>query len=120
MSVYAIWPAPALLGISANVAVRSVPWHALAAATDPVVVTVSVEAIVCVCETCNQVLLYDGIEGYEIDAWSALQYPQGTELHESVPKSNHRRLAQRRTHCYIGGCETHRLSREDLLCPKRR
>src|SRR5437870_3954394 len=34
------------------------------------------------------------------------------------PKSNHRRLAQRRTHCYIGGCETHRLSREDLLCPK--
>src|SRR5439155_12194123 len=45
------------------------------------------EAIVCVCETCNQVLLYDGIEGYEIDAWPALQYPQGTELHESVPSS---------------------------------
>lgn len=35
-------------------------------------------------------------------------------------KSNHRRLAQRRTCCYIGSCETARLSSEDLLCQKRR
>ena len=40
--VYAIWPAPALFGITANTAARSVPGQGLAEATDAVVVTVSV------------------------------------------------------------------------------
>ncbi len=43
------------------------------------------EAIVCVCETCNEVLLYDGIAETEFGDWPALQYPRGTELHESIP-----------------------------------
>ena len=51
VSAYAIWPAPALFGITANVAARSVPRQGLADFTDPVVVTVSVEVIVCVCVT---------------------------------------------------------------------
>src|SRR6476659_3032035 len=46
VSAYAIWPAPALFGITANVASRSVPRQGLADFTDPVVVTVWV--IVCV------------------------------------------------------------------------
>jgi hypothetical protein len=45
-SVYAIWPAPALFGITANVPARSVPWHGFAFATEPVVVTVFVVVIV--------------------------------------------------------------------------
>src|SRR6478672_2252537 len=47
VSAYAIWPAPALFGISVNAAARSVPRQGFADFTDPVVVTVSV--IVCVC-----------------------------------------------------------------------
>lgn len=44
------------------------------------------EAIVCICETCNEVLLYDGIaEG--LAGWPPLQYPQSAELADSVPTS---------------------------------
>ena len=48
VSAYAICPAPALFGIWANVAERSVPWQGLPDVTEPVVVTVWVDTIVCV------------------------------------------------------------------------
>jgi hypothetical protein len=40
VSVYPIWPAPALPGIRVKTAARSLPAHGFAEATDPVVVTV--------------------------------------------------------------------------------
>src|SRR3954466_1772147 len=55
VSAYAIWPAPALFGITTNVAARSVPRQGLADFTDPVVVTVWV--IVCVCVTVTRFVL---------------------------------------------------------------
>jgi hypothetical protein len=44
------------------------------------------EAIVCICETCDQVLLYDGISAQESGALPALRYPLSQRLHDSVPE----------------------------------
>jgi hypothetical protein len=43
------------------------------------------EAIVCICETCNAVLLYDGISCSESGVWPELMYPKNTTLPTSVP-----------------------------------
>lgn len=43
------------------------------------------EAIVCICETCDAVLLYDGVSYAESGAWPALVYPQNTTLPTFVP-----------------------------------
>ncbi|MGJ0429344.1 DUF4145 domain-containing protein [Methylobacter sp.] len=45
------------------------------------------EAIVCICETCSSVLLYDGISQDETGYWPELRYPKGFQLHKSVPAS---------------------------------
>jgi hypothetical protein len=46
VSAYAIWPAPELLGITANAPASWVPLQGFAEPTDPVVVTVRVDVIV--------------------------------------------------------------------------
>jgi hypothetical protein len=43
------------------------------------------EAVVCICETCNDVLLYNGVSESETGDWPSLSYPQSPSLHESVP-----------------------------------
>ena len=43
------------------------------------------EAIVCICETCNAVLVYDGISYSESGTWPELMYPRDTTLPVSVP-----------------------------------
>ncbi len=43
------------------------------------------EAIVCICCTCNELLVYDGIAESEFGAWPPLGYPESGELHKSVP-----------------------------------
>jgi hypothetical protein len=43
------------------------------------------EAIVCTCETCNEILLYNGLAVSETGEWPDLQYPRGSQLHTSVP-----------------------------------
>lgn len=43
------------------------------------------EAIICICGTCNEVLLYDGVNRYDGDGWPALRYPHSHSLDESVP-----------------------------------
>jgi hypothetical protein len=45
------------------------------------------EAILCVCETCNEALLYDGVSESESGAWPSLKYPLSPELHRSVPST---------------------------------
>ena len=45
------------------------------------------EAIVCVCETCNSVLLYDGIAHSETGVWPELMYPESENLPKSVPET---------------------------------
>lgn len=44
------------------------------------------EAIVCICETCNAVLLYDGISQGETGVWPALAYPRDTQLDRAAPE----------------------------------
>jgi hypothetical protein len=45
------------------------------------------EAIVCVCETCDAALLYDGI-AYDVSGnWPDLVYPRNTTLPSSVPQA---------------------------------
>jgi len=44
------------------------------------------EAIVCICETCEQILVYDGIARAEVDAWPQLRYPERESLDPSVPE----------------------------------
>ena len=82
VSAYAIWPAPALFGITANVAARSVPRQGLADFTDPVVVTVSVEVIVCVCG--------DGLRG-AAEAAGGGQPDCGEDQSRSSASSSHAR-----------------------------
>ncbi len=43
------------------------------------------EAIVCICRTCNELLVYDGMAESECGAWPPLGYPDSGELHKSVP-----------------------------------
>jgi hypothetical protein len=43
------------------------------------------EAIICVCQTCNEVLLYDGLAEDETGDWPRLQYPRSPDLPASVP-----------------------------------
>jgi len=45
------------------------------------------ETIVCVCQTCNQVLVYDGVSRRETGEWPDLQYPETARLHRTVPRS---------------------------------
>jgi len=45
------------------------------------------EAILCICSSCNQPLLYDGIERAEYGEWPQLAYPLPGELHEAVPEA---------------------------------
>lgn len=45
------------------------------------------EAILCVCTTCNEPLLYNGIERAEYGEWPGLAYPETGELHDAVPDS---------------------------------
>lgn len=44
------------------------------------------EAIVCVCETCDAVLLYDGIAYSESGQWPDLAYPRDASMGPSVPE----------------------------------
>lgn len=44
------------------------------------------EAIICICETCNSVLLYDGIDREEAGHWPELRYPRDVQLHVAAPK----------------------------------
>jgi hypothetical protein len=44
------------------------------------------EAILCICETCSEVLLYDGFAEIETGCRPELSYPRGPRLHRSVPK----------------------------------
>lgn len=44
------------------------------------------EAIICICETCNAVLLYDGISRVETGYWPELRYPRDTQLHKAAPE----------------------------------
>lgn len=44
------------------------------------------EAILCVCETCNAVLLYDGIEYSETGLWPELVHPRNSTLPIAVPE----------------------------------
>ena len=44
------------------------------------------EAIVCICETCDEMLLYDGIARSEVGEWPLLAYPRNPELDSSVPE----------------------------------
>jgi hypothetical protein len=43
------------------------------------------EAIVCICETCNGVLVYDGVTYSDSGHWPELMYPRNTSLPSSVP-----------------------------------
>ena len=43
------------------------------------------EAIVCICETCDAVLLYDGVSYEESGVWPELVYPRNSTLPSSVP-----------------------------------
>ena len=45
------------------------------------------EAIICVCETCAGILVYDGIAYSESGAWPELVYPRGASIHRSAPKT---------------------------------
>jgi len=45
------------------------------------------EAIVCICETCNAVLLYDGISQDETGNWPSIAYPRDTRLHRAAPEA---------------------------------
>jgi hypothetical protein len=45
------------------------------------------EAIICICETCSAVLLYDGISQAETGYWPALSYPRDTQLHKAAPEA---------------------------------
>ncbi len=45
------------------------------------------EAIVCVCETCDSVLLYDGIANDASKNWPDLVYPRNATLPPSVPEA---------------------------------
>lgn len=45
------------------------------------------EAIVCICDTCDAVLLYDGISSTETGEWPSLVYPRDTTLPDPVPMS---------------------------------
>lgn len=45
------------------------------------------EAILCICETCNMALLYDGLGYSETGGWPELVYPKGEYLPRSVPES---------------------------------
>lgn len=46
------------------------------------------EAVLCICETCNLALLYDGLGYSETGAWPPeLAYPKGEYLPRSVPES---------------------------------
>ncbi|MDJ0709562.1 MAG: DUF4145 domain-containing protein [Woeseiaceae bacterium] len=45
------------------------------------------EAIVCVCETCNSVLVYDGIDHSETGYWPELVYPETSNLPKAVPET---------------------------------
>lgn len=44
------------------------------------------EAILCVCSTCSEPLLYNGIERAEFGTWPNLAFPLTGELHDAVPK----------------------------------
>jgi hypothetical protein len=43
------------------------------------------EAIVCICDTCEAVLLYDGVSYVESGCWPELMYPRDTTLPKGVP-----------------------------------
>lgn len=43
------------------------------------------EAIVCICETCNAVLLYDGVSQGETGSWPELVFPRDTQINRAVP-----------------------------------
>jgi Domain of unknown function (DUF4145) len=43
------------------------------------------ETIVCVCQTCNKVLVYSGLSRAETGEWPDLQYPEPGRLHRTAP-----------------------------------
>jgi len=45
------------------------------------------EALLCVCQTCDDVLLYDGACQWEVEGWPSLVYPTAAQLPESIPRS---------------------------------
>src|SRR5882724_9074915 len=44
------------------------------------------EALLFVCETCGEALLYAGVARSESNAWPELAYPEGVTLPDSVPE----------------------------------
>lgn len=62
-------------------------WYDQQGAPIPEIDSFESETIVCVCETCDQVLLYDGVAFAESGRWPELRYPRNSYLPDVVPGS---------------------------------